>query len=105
MQDPDLVCRVNSIRNLAKQTHCSFNRQSSLTPEQFVQSLALDIFHDEIENAFVALTEVGYADCVRVLDRRGGLSFPFESDDRLAFLQIVTVQNVLAHRFDRHPSV
>ena len=66
-----------------------------------MQSLALDVFHHEIENAVSRLAKIGYADRVWMLDRSGCLSFAFETGDGLALLHVVAVEDVLADGLDR----
>ena len=85
---------VDAVGDLPEQVHGTLDGQSSLSTEQAMKRLALDIFHDEVKRAFTSLAKVGDADRVRMLDRRGRLGLAFETGDGLALGQIVAAENV-----------
>ena len=102
MKNSELVGRLDAVGDLPQQTDCAFDRQSTFAAQQFMQRLALDIFHHEIKDAVVGFAKIGNADGVRMLYRCRGLCLAFEAGDRLAFLQVVAVQNVLPNGFYGH---
>ena len=65
-----------------------------------MQRLALDVFHHKVENALRGFPKVTDAHCIRMLDRRGGLSLAFEPCDRFAFLQVLAAQQILSNGLD-----
>ena len=99
VKNAEFVGGFDAVGYLPKQVNRPLDRQRSLATKQSVQRLALDIFHHEIKNAVGGLAKIGDADRIRMLDGGSGLGLAFEPGDRLALLQVVAAQNVLADRF------
>ena len=78
VQNAEIVCRLDAVGDLPEQANGTFDGQRSLAAKQFVQRLALDIFHHEIENAVRRFAKIGHADRIWMLDRRGGLGLAFK---------------------------
>ena len=86
VKNADVMRRFDAVGDLSEKTNGAFYGKRALAAKKFVKRLALDVFHHQIENALAGFAEVRDADRVRMLDRRGRLSFAFETRDGLAFL-------------------
>src|SRR5207249_916121 len=61
-----------------------------------------DVFHHQKKNALATLAEICDSDDIVVLNGSSRARFPFETRDRLAFLQVFVRQDVRSNRFDGH---
>src|SRR5882724_8242164 len=94
----------DSRRNLFENREGSFNVQGSLASKKVMQSFPVYIFHHQIEYSLSRLTEIGNINDVRMLYRRCRSCFALKTRNRLALLQVVTIQQFRANGFNSHLS-
>src|SRR6266404_4734301 len=94
----------DSRRNLLENRKGSLYVQGSLASKKVVQSFPVYIFHHQIEYSLSRLTEIGDINYIRMLYRRSRSCFALKTRNRLALLQVVTIQQFRANGFNGHLS-
>jgi hypothetical protein len=94
----------DSRRNLLENRESSLNVQGSLASKQIVQSFAVYIFHHQIEYSLSCFAEIGNTNHVGMLYRRCRSCFALKARNRLALLQVVTIQQFRANGFNGYLS-
>src|SRR6185436_4006316 len=102
MQDAFVMRGFDAGAGLPQERERTLHRNGAFAPQQLVKRLAFDKFHNEKEDAFLALAEIRNADDIRMLDRCSGTRLALEPRDRFTFLKILIRQNVRPNSFHRH---
>ena len=103
MQDARFVSGVDSRYDLLHDGGRALQTERALATQQLIERFSFDVLHHQKEDAVGTFSKVSYVDDVWVLDRSSGTRLALKARDRLAFLQVLVVQNVWPNGFHRHP--
>src|SRR6266542_2530549 len=88
--------------DLSQQGRCPMHVQSSFAAQKLIESLALDIFHYQEENAVRAFPEVRYVNNIWMANRSSGARLALEPCNCFSFLQVFVGEYARSDSFHSH---